>query len=254
MKVVEVRNVKIGEGIPKICVPIVGKTKEEILAEAVKVAEVPADVVEWRADWYDQVMDAASVLDTGAELRQVLGEVPLLFTFRTAAEGGEKSISREKYEELNRSVAESGWADFIDVEAFLGEDVGKRLIEAAHQRGVKVIASNHDFEQTPSKDEIIRRLRYMQDLDADIPKIAVMPKNTREVLELLSATAEMNEIYADRPIITMSMAKEGVISRVCGEVFGSALTFGTAGKASAPGQVEAGMLANILETLHELLQ
>ena len=28
-KYVEVRGVKIGEGVPKICVPIVGKTKEE---------------------------------------------------------------------------------------------------------------------------------------------------------------------------------------------------------------------------------
>ena len=43
--------------------------------------------------------------------------------------------------------------------------------------------------------------------------------------------------YADRPIITMSMAATGVISRVCGEVFGSALTFGAVGKASAPGQI-----------------
>lgn len=47
----------------------------------------------------------------------------------------------------------------------------------------------------------------------------------------------MNRLYADRPIITMSMAGTGVISRLCGEVFGSALTFGAAGKASAPGQM-----------------
>lgn len=34
MKAVEVRNIKIGEGIPKICVPIVGVTKEDIINEA----------------------------------------------------------------------------------------------------------------------------------------------------------------------------------------------------------------------------
>ena len=33
-KIVEVRNLKIGEGIPKICVPLVGKTDEEIISEA----------------------------------------------------------------------------------------------------------------------------------------------------------------------------------------------------------------------------
>ena len=30
LNTVEVRNIKLGEGIPKICVPLVGKTNEEI--------------------------------------------------------------------------------------------------------------------------------------------------------------------------------------------------------------------------------
>ena len=34
MKTVQVRNITIGEGRPKICVPIVGQTKEDILLEA----------------------------------------------------------------------------------------------------------------------------------------------------------------------------------------------------------------------------
>ena len=43
----------------------------------------------------------------------------------------------------------------------------------------------------------------------------------------------------------MSMGKLGVISRICGEVFGSAVTFGTAGKASAPGQLPANQLFHL---------
>ena len=57
-----------------------------------------------------------------------------------------------------------------------------------------------------------------------------MPQNKKDVLTLLSATEEMASEYADRPIITMSMSGTGVISRLCGEVFGSALTFGAGGK------------------------
>ena len=93
----------------------------------------------------------------------------------------------------------------------------------------------------------------MQELGADIPKIAVMPQNKKDVLTLLAATEEMVNNYADRPIITMSMAATGVISRVCGEVFGSALTFGAVGKASAPGQMGAGELKEMLTTLHASL-
>ena len=68
-------------------------------------------------------------------------------------------------------------------------------------------------------------------------KLPVMPQNKRDVLTLLAATEEMVTDYADRPIITMSMAGTGVISRLCGEVFGSSMTFGAAKKASAPGQM-----------------
>ena len=48
MNTVKVRNIEIGAGIPKICVPIVGVTREEILAAAENIKSTKADVVEWR--------------------------------------------------------------------------------------------------------------------------------------------------------------------------------------------------------------
>ena len=90
-------------------------------------------------------------------------------------------------------------------------------------------------------------------MDADIPKIAVMPRDKKDVLTLLLATEEMQRMYADRPIITMSMAGTGVISRLCGEVFGSALTFGAAKKASAPGQMGVNDLHTVLTLLHNAI-
>ncbi len=65
------------------------------------------------------------------------------------------------------------------------------------------------------------------------------------------ATNEMVTKYADRPIITMSMAGLGVVSRLAGGVFGSALTFGAAKAASAPGQVPVEKLAQVLQVMHE---
>ena len=252
-KYVEVRGVKIGEGVPKICVPIVGKTKEEILAAARSFEDVALDVVEWRVDWFEGVFDFAQVEDVLKDLRPALGETPILFTFRTSKEGGEKEISVNDYAALNIAAAQSGYVDLIDVEAFTGDEVVKTIINAAHEAGVKVIASNHDFFKTPEKEEIIRRLRMMQDFGADIPKMAVMPTCKQDVLTLLSATLEMSEKYADRPIITMSMAGTGVVSRLTGETFGSALTFGAASKASAPGQVGVHELKQVLDIIHSSL-
>ena len=253
MNTVKVRNVVIGEGMPKICVPIVGVTKEAILEEAKAITKLPADVVEWRIDWFENVFDFDKLVDVLKDLREVLGDMPILMTFRTSKEGGEKAIEDEVYADINIRAAQTGYVDMVDVEVFTGDEIVKKIIDGAHAAGVKVVASNHDFFKTPDKDDIVGRLRKMQDLGADIPKIAVMPQNKKDVLTLLAATEEMANEYADRPIITMSMAGTGVISRLAGEVFGSALTFGAAAKASAPGQMGVEDLKQVLTLLHGAL-
>ena len=221
MNTVNVRNIVIGEGIPKICVPIVGKTKEELLSEVEVLKSVPVDVVEWRMDWFEEV----ECCEKAVAMLQVLRE----------------------------AIIDSGNADLIDVELFTGEAQVKELIAHAHDKGVRVIMSNHDFDKTPSYNEILTRLKAMQTLGADIPKIAVMPTCKADVITLLQATNDMHENFADRPIITMSMAGTGVLSRLCGEVFGSALTFGAAKKASAPGQMGVEDLKTVLSLLHKSL-
>ena len=253
MNTIKVRDIEIGAGAPKIIVPIVGVTKEDILNEAKTFDSIPVDVVEWRVDWFEHVFEFDKVEDVLKELRTVLGNIPLLLTFRTKKEGGEKAIDTKDYKDLNLRAAKTGYVDFIDVEIFTGDDVVKEIIDGAHAVGVRVIASNHDFFKTPAKSDIIYRLRKMQDMNADIPKIAVMPQNKKDVLTLLSATEEMTSLYADRPIITMSMAGTGVISRLCGEVFGSSMTFGAAKKASAPGQMGVKELETVLGLLHSAM-
>ena len=253
MNTVKVRNTVIGEGMPKICVPIVGVTKEAILEEAKAITKLPADVVEWRIDWFENVFDFAKLEDVLKDLREVLGDMPILMTFRTSKEGGEKAIEDDVYADINIKAAQTGYVDMVDVEVFTGDEIVKKIIDGAHAAGVKVVASNHDFFKTPDKDDIVGRLRKMQDLGADIPKIAVMPQNKKDVLTLLAATEEMATEYADRPIITMSMAGTGIISRLAGEVFGSALTFGAAAKASAPGQMGVEDLKDVLTKLHNAL-
>ena len=227
---VVVRNIEIGSGMPKVCVPIVEKTREDILSTAKAICSTEADLVEWRADWYEDVSAFSEVIKTADMLRSILGETPLLFTFRSAREGGEKELSLESYATLLESVAKTGFVDLIDVEVFSGDDAVKNIIQTAHAHGVKVIASNHDFEGTPAREELVARLCKMQDLGADILKIAVMPQTRSDVLTLLSVTEEMSSRHTSRPVITMSMGRTGTLSRLCGEVFGSAVTFASFGK------------------------
>ena len=137
----------------------------------------------------------------------------------------------------------------VDLELFSSEADIIGLIAEAKEKNVKVVLSSHDFFRTPAKEEIIARLLKMQQLGADITKIAVMPQSEEDVLTLLAATLEMKKKQADRPCITMSMGKLGAISRLAGELFGSCLTFAAAKDVSAPGQVSVRDVRSILEIL-----
>lgn len=253
MKILDVRGVKIGEGAPKVIVPIVGKNEYEILERAELISAMNIHIVEWRVDFYEDVFDVEKVLSTAEKMRKALKDIPILFTFRTKKEGGEKEISMEQYTALNKAAAQSGHVDLIDVEVFSGDEIVKENINNIQGAGVLVVASNHDFFKTPEKEELVSRLRKMQDMNADILKIAVMPTNKADVLTLLSATEEMFSKYANRPLITMSMGPMGVVSRLSGEVFGSSMTFGAVGQVSAPGQIPVEDLSNVLEIMHKAL-
>ncbi|MDF7671103.1 type I 3-dehydroquinate dehydratase [Orbaceae bacterium ESL0721] len=254
MKTITIKNLEIGSGAPKIIVPVVGKTEEELLSEIEFLQSIDFDVLEWRVDHFTQIDDIEAVKKVAKKIGDLLPLKPILFTFRTANEGGVKPWPLNSYIELNKAMARSGLVDLIDVEVFIGDEHVKEIINVAHEHNVVVVTSNHDFEKTPPKDEIVARLRKMQDLGSDIPKIAVMPKTTDDVLTLLAATTEMKEQYATKPLITMSMAGLGAISRVAGTTFGSSMTFGAAKNASAPGQLDVKELRYILDVLYRSYQ
>ena len=245
-KIVKLKNVTIGDGIPKICIPIVGETISELLEEVEILKNLDYDVLEWRVDFFKDVTNIDKVKQTLQVIREIIGEKPIIFTFRSFKEGGHFEVTTAFYFELNKTIATSKLIEVMDVELFNDEEDILELVNVAHDNGVVVIISNHDFEKTPSKDVIISRLCKAQELGGDIPKIAVMPTCAADVITLLDATRIMNERYANGPIISMSMAGKGAISRISGELFGSALTFGAAKKSSAPGQISAIELRKII--------
>ena len=247
---IKIRNTILGEGIPKICVPIVGNTLDEIIKSANKIKESTFDIIEWRADFFEEVFDLNCVKNVINALRDILEDAPILFTFRTKAEGGNCEISSDEYASLLSFVSANASVDLIDIEVFFEAIDAKSIINIAHASHKTVIGSNHNFSSTPTKADIISRLNAMLDLGVDIPKIAVMPNSSADVITLLDATEEFASSHKDTPIITMSMSGTGLVSRLCGEVFGSAMTFGAVGQTSAPGQIDAKDLSTVLNIIH----
>lgn len=251
-QVVTVRNLTIGEGMPKICVPIVATTEEEIIKQAEEIVRYPADMIEWRVDYFENAYNLEAVASALSGIRKVIGEMPLLFTFRSEQEGGCKAIGAKDYFALNLAVAMYGEVDLIDIEICQDLERAKNVIAMLHEAGIKVIASHHDFEKTPSRSEIMSKLSKMIELDADILKIAVMPNEIGDVARLLKITGRTS-INFEKPLITMAMGQMGMMTRVSGEAFGSDVTFGSIGEESAPGQLHVNDLKLILETLHKYI-
>ena len=251
MQQVYMRQLIIGKGRPKICVPVIGEKEEDILVEMEKTMKLPADLIEWRGDWYEDIFDTKKRQSLLLKIREVIGEKPLLFTYRSLQEGGQRAASPGVYQKLNEEICASGLVDAVDVELFMGDKFIKPIIDAAHKAGIPVIGSNHDFFKTPDKEEIIRRLILMEEAGADVLKIAVMPQTEADVLELLSASEEMKRLYTDQPLILISMGELGLVSRIAGETFGSAITFGAGETGSAPGQMNAVRLEKVLDWIHE---
>ena len=126
---IQVRNIIIGSGIPKICVSIIEKTKEEIWKQAEKISACGCDLLEWRIDWYQEEREEEDIIHILKHIREIIKEMPLLVTLRTKKEGGEEEINFEDYQKQMLFLSSCGYVDIIDIEAFsFGRDM-KTLIK-----------------------------------------------------------------------------------------------------------------------------
>ena len=236
---------------PKIIIPIVAITKEQIINQAKTISKTKHDIIEWRADHYNDIQNIEQTTQTLTQLKTILTK-PILFTLRTAKEGGQKQISNENYKNLYKKIIETKQIDLIDIEIYTDDNIVTELINTAHKNKIQVIASSHNFNETPQKEEIIKTLIKMDNLNADILKIAVMPNTKTDVLELLQATDIMTQ-KTQKPLITISMGKIGMITRLCGQIFGSYATFASVEKSSAPGQIDVEELEIVLDIINRNL-
>ena len=240
----------IGKGKPLVCVPVMESSKEEILRETRRLEEAHTEMIEWRVDAFENVESPNAIREILNEMKHIIKESILVYTFRSKNQGGCKALSAADIYDIHQVAAESDVVDFIDVEYFEAKNPQKE-IAMLREMGAYVIASHHDFEQTPDTEVIRMLLEQIRESGADVVKLAVMPQNMWDVLHLLEETNRFHENHPDYPLITMSMGAKGGISRVAGEFFGSCVTFGAGGQASAPGHLPVKQLEEILHILHQ---
>lgn len=242
MKTSRFAGLGFGQGLPKICIPITAKDIAGLTDCLLRCSALPGDLFEWRLDHYtgDPALGLHMVRQTTRQ--------PLLCTLRTKGQGGEIDLGPEEYARCVLRLIEMGEQfELIDIELCAGDRLVEDLVRAAHEKGLGVIISQHNFKETPPRQEMLDTLLHMRNLGADLPKLAVMPSTPLEVFDLMSASWEAFALGG--PVVTMSMGPLGQISRAAGSYTGSCMTFGAGTEASAPGQLDAGDLKRVLTIL-----
>lgn len=239
----------IGNKKPLVCVPVMETEASGIIRETRRLVEIHTEMIEWRLDAFSKVTSPNAVREVLKELEPVVKDTVFVYTFRSKKQGGLMSLEAEQICDLHQLAAESGVVDFVDVEYF---ESGKPEQETKQLQdmGVHVIASHHDFEQTPKPRVIQMILEHLKRCSAEIIKLAVMPQSMQDVLNLLEETNRFHEEFPEQEIITMSMGDMGRISRVAGGFFGSCVTFGAGQQSSAPGQIPQEELKKLLDGLY----
>lgn len=196
-----------------------------------------ADLLEFRMDLADTPLDALAKYD---------GELPLLCTNRATWEGGEADDAGRL--DALEAAAEHDAVAAIDIEVAAIEDGAQSTLDHAHDNGVQVVASVHDFEGTPESDELARLLARAA-AAGDVGKLAVTAESRAETLRLLSVTHAMAAEGAT--VATMAMGEAGRHTRAVAPLYGSRIGYAPVDPdaATAPGQYDLATLAELVDRL-----
>ena len=223
----------------KIVVPVLPTTVAEVQELNVEKYR-KADIIEWRADFLG---DIESILQAAPFIFEKFKDFSLLFTVRTANEGGNISISKKDYVTLLKKVAKFD-PDYMDIEYFSYRKALPQLLEFKE----KIVLSYHNFFESPT--DLTARMMKMQREETGFVKVAIMAQRECDVLDLLQITRDFTMEYGPK-FIGIAMGELGKISRVAGGLTGSVWTFVALDKeeGSAPGQLTLPQMLDVLDAL-----
>ncbi|MDW5472240.1 type I 3-dehydroquinate dehydratase [Staphylococcus equorum] len=205
------------------------------------------EIIELRIDqWVDfDVKHVSKVVDNIYSLN--LGK-KILVTYRTSSQGGDGTLSQEAYLNALAEIINLAHIDLVDIEFEPGKSTQPLidLIEQFKSKQIQVVLSYHDFKKTPALEALKHLYFKMHQLEPDYLKVAVMPHEKQDVLNLLSAMSETSDSVTQQ-VIGIAMSKLGVISRTAQGLFGGTVTYGCLDSPKAPGQIHVEVLKRQLK-------
>lgn len=205
------------------------------------------DIVELRIEQWENfvIKNVDTVIQ---QLRGLNLDFKILVTYRTSNQGGKGNVEETTYIDILKLLIEYAQFELLDIEwsGAINTDQYAQLITDAQEKNLNVVLSHHNFEETPSLEEIKFIYYKMQKLAPQYLKLAVMPNNKEDVLHLLEAMSVTSD-NTPYKVIGISMSHLGLVSRVAQGVFGGSISYGCLGEPQAPGQIHVKALKQQLE-------
>ncbi len=253
MKKINIKGKIFGGESFLICLPLISKTKKELIKDAKELIKLNPDVIEWRVDYFDNLdyQNESELIISMKELYYLTKNIPVIFTCRLFDEGGNKKIKQIDRIKIIEQALRFNLADIVDIE-MINEKMFLEEVKALVKKyEKKLILSHHNFFETPNEKFILNKLMEGKKMGADITKLAVMANSYGDALKLFNATYKAKNFHVDIPIIAISMGDYGKITRVFGGFFGSDMGFAVGKELSAPGQLSIEKIRKIFTIMNE---
>jgi 3-dehydroquinate dehydratase-1 len=220
-KMINLGSIKL-DGTPRIVLSLNDATPPDLIHEA---RQLGLDLVELRIDQYSS-FDSRHVLRELARFK----ECSTIATIRIKAEGGVWNLPEQERLSLFKKVIPE--VNAVDIE-LSAETILPDVVQAAHAARKIALISYHNFDGTPTLDELNGIMDEAKSFGADIVKIAAMAAKPEDIQTLAGFTIA----NATKNIVTIAMGSEGALSRVFFPALGSLLTYAYVGQPTAPGQL-----------------
>ncbi|MFZ7133845.1 MAG: type I 3-dehydroquinate dehydratase [Eubacteriales bacterium] len=250
MNEIIIRGKKLGSKKPSICIPITANNQNDLKKQLDMVIASPPDLLEIRIDFWDEFL-MEEMDENLKHIRLKVNETPIIATYRTLEEGGKGTFNQEELYALYSNFVRHPIIDVVDIEISQGKDIILKVLGENKQYNKKILLSYHNFNETPSEENMMHTLVEAVLLGGDLVKIAVMPQNNGDVLRLLE-TVYKAYTRLNVPVIAISMGQLGKITRIFGGLFGSGITFSCLeGLSSAPGQIDIKKMKKYIQEMYE---
>lgn len=195
------------------------------IAEKFSIAEIRMDICQFRSQYLSEIFSLP------------------IETIATYREADSTNASVQKMEQLKKAI--SAGATYIDVELTLNNQQRDDLISFAKGYSAKVIISYHNFDKTPSRNELKEIIDQSRQIGADIVKIATKVNFRDDCLNLL------NLYQGEENIVAFGMGEDAKFTRITSLFLGAPFTYVhyISGSKTAEGQIGYKEFEAIIENL-----